>query len=66
MLHIDVDDVFVVQVIQHHDSAVVEEVHQYARPKRAGDVEHITQQHSQEHARQEPVELEVDEREYCG
>lgn len=54
---------FVAQIIEDNCRSVVDEVHQHAGPKRIGDIEHITQQYAEEHARQETVELEVDKRE---
>ena len=56
-------DTFVVQVIEDDCRAVVDEVHEDARPQRASDVEHVAQQNAEEHARQKAVELEMDERE---
>ena len=63
VVDVDVDDALVVEVVHHHGEAVVEEMHQHAGPQRTAGVEHITQHHAEEQARQEAVELEVDERE---
>ena len=54
-------DAFVVQVIEDDCRAVVDEVHEDARPQRAADVEHISQKDAEEHTRQEAVKLEMDE-----
>ena len=41
MVNVNTDGAFVVQVIKDDRRAVVQKVHQYARPQRAGDVEHV-------------------------
>ena len=61
MVNVNTDGAFVVQVIKDDRRAIVQKVHQYARPQRASDVEHIAQQNAEEHARQKAVELEMDE-----
>ena len=43
-VNVDVDSAFAVEVIQHHHRAIVDEVHDDARPKRTSDVKHVAQQ----------------------
>ena len=66
MFPVGIGEAFIVKVSNYDGGAIVDEVHKDAGPKGTRVVKHIAQDEAEEHARQESIELEVDEREDEG
>ena len=65
-LHIDVYYLFFIQKIEHHDSGIVHEMHDDARPDRARHPKHVTEHQAEDETWKESVEIGVESRENKG